>query len=290
MIHLKKIIAWSLTILLMLSMTACRTGSEETTIPPTTNPPGSSGPSRPVMKEPPRLTVSFGGGDTFDAITGTYGWNYDNGDGTTTGIEADSPHPLDLYEQLTPVETTVPFVELQFEVSPQSISVRCWDDTCWGNTQAVPEDAVVSGNMLELKGHGYIYEVIATWTGENLAAHGTVHYVFYIVKHNVQYAHDNPLARTSQSGYCGNTVTRLLIDGTEYAFEGTDSVTLTDLLLHLEYDPDLVCKCLPDLYVETEFGMTYGVSWSGYARCEAGQAALTEEQMAQIRSVVENQT
>jgi len=293
---MKKMISWILTIILMLYMSACNTGSTETTIPPTIDPPGNSGPSKPTMKEPPKLTVSFGPGDSVQATTGTYGWNYDNGDGTMTGIQADSPHPLDLMDHLTPLETTVDTLELQFEVQPQSISVRCWNDSQWGNTGAESQKVSLSGNMLELKEGGYIYEVEATWTGENLAAEGTVHYVFYVIKHSVQFAHDHGLADTPQTvdhpvtGYCGNTITTILMDGKEYSFMGSDSVNLTDILINLNYDPALVCKCLPDFYVETEFGMTYGVSWSGYARCDEGQANLTEEQLDQIRSIVDHQT
>lgn len=267
MIHLKKIISWILTIILMLSMGACSTESTETTMLPTIDPPGNSGPSKPTMKEPPKLTVSFGPGDSFNAANGSYGWSYDNGDGTMSGIKADSPHPLDLMDQLTPMETTVDTLELQFEVQPQSISVRCWNDSLWGNTSAESQKASLSGNMLELKEGGFIYEVEATWTGENLAAEGSVRYVFYIIKHSVQYAHDHNLADTPQTvenpvnEYCGNTITKILIDGIEYSFMGTDSVTLTDILINLEYDPTLVCKCLPDFYVETEFGMTYEATW-----------------------------
>ena len=296
MIPLKKTLSWILSIILMLTISACSTESIETTILPTIDPPGNSGPSKPTMKEPPKLTASFGPGDSFHATTDTYGWNYDNGDGTMTGIQADSPHPLDLMDHLTPLETTVDTLELQFEVQPQSISVRCWNDSQWGNTGAESQKVSLSGNMLELKEGGYIYEVEATWTGENLGAEGSVHYVFYVIKHSVQFAHDHSFTDTPQTvdnpntGYCGNTITTILIDGKEYSFMSTESVTLTDILINLEYDPALICKCLPDFYVETEFGMTYGVSWSGYARCEDGQANLTEEQLDLIRSIVDHQT
>ena len=212
-----------------------------------------------------------------------------------SGIEADSPHPLDLMDHLTPLETTVDMLELQFEVQPQSISVRCWNDSQWGNTGAESQKASLSGNMIELKEGGFIYEVEATWTGENLAAEGTVHYVFYVIKHSVQYAHDHSLADTPQTvdnpitGYCGNTMTTIILDGQEYTFMGSDSVNLTDILINLKYDPALVCKCLPDFYVETEFGMTYGVSWSGYARCEDGQATLTEAQIERMKDILNSQ-
>lgn len=88
-------------------------------------------------------------------------------------------------------------------------------------------------------------------------------------------------------GYCGNTRTVIRISGQEYPFIGNDSITLTDLLRHLDYSPHKVCKCLPEFKVETEFG-SYGIHLGqGYARCEAGQAALTREQVATIRHILD---
>ena len=90
------------------------------------------------------------------------------------------------------------------------------------------------------------------------------------------------------TGYCGNTVTEVVLNDETFSFWGGDSVTLTDILIHLNYDPDQICRCLPEFTVNTEFGGGYGVSLSGaYARCEAGQAALTAEQLEQIRGILE---
>lgn len=90
------------------------------------------------------------------------------------------------------------------------------------------------------------------------------------------------------SGYCGNTVTEVTLDGETYSFRGDDSVTLTDIVINLAYDPAAVCKCLPEFTVDTEFGDGYGVNLSeSYARCEAGQAPLTAEQTETIRGIVE---
>ena len=78
------------------------------------------------------------------------------------------------------------------------------------------------------------------------------------------------------SGYCGNTVTTVHLGGQDYSFWGGDSVTLTDILISLAYDPSQVCRCLPEFTVDTEFGSGYGVNLAqSYARCESGQAALT---------------
>ena len=90
------------------------------------------------------------------------------------------------------------------------------------------------------------------------------------------------------SGYCGNTVTTVHLNGQDYSFWGSDSVTLTDILINLAYDPGQVCRCLPEFTADTEFGGGYGVNLTeSYARCEAGQAALTAEQTDAIRGILE---
>ena len=91
------------------------------------------------------------------------------------------------------------------------------------------------------------------------------------------------------SGYCGNTQTTIYFeDGSSHTFMYGHSVTLTDILVNLDYDPDKMCKCLPEYKVDTEFGKDYGISLSGsYARCEKEQAELTEEQIETIKKIIE---
>ena len=108
---------------------------------------------------------------------------------------------------------------------------------------------------------------------------------------------DHDLAEAPQTvddpvtGYCGNTVTTIDLDGKTYSFEGSDSVNLTDVLINLKYDPMKVCRCLPEFTVTTELGGPYGVNLSqGYARCSDGQADLTEEQVELIWEILNNQT
>ena len=51
---------------------------------------------------------------------------------------------------------------------------------------------------------------------------------------------DHDLAEAPQTaddpvtGYCGNTVTTIDLDGKIYSFEGSDSVNLTDVLINLK--------------------------------------------------------
>lgn len=89
------------------------------------------------------------------------------------------------------------------------------------------------------------------------------------------------------SGYCGNTVTEVTLDGETYSFWGSDSVALTDVLINLAYDPDHICRCPVEFTVDTEFGDGYGVNLTeSFARCEAGQAALTAKQAEAIQGIL----
>ncbi len=90
------------------------------------------------------------------------------------------------------------------------------------------------------------------------------------------------------SGYCGSTVTEVTLGGKTYSFRGGGSVALTDIVVNLAYDPEAVCRCLPEFTVDTEFGDGYGVNLTeSCVRCEAGQAPLTAEQVETIREVLE---
>ena len=90
-------------------------------------------------------------------------------------------------------------------------------------------------------------------------------------------------------GYCGNIVTTVKLDGEEYSFMYDDSVALTDILTNqLTYDPDLICRCIAPITVETEPGSLYYVNLEErFARCDAGQAALTEVQTQTIRDILD---
>lgn len=133
-----------------------------------------------VLHTPPALTLFYHGG-TVEAYLGTYCWNYDKGDGTWGGICADALHPLDCQKLLQPIITSELYAELQFAKSPDSITVRCWHDSQWGNSEARAEEITAYGSIFELKPGGYIYEISAAWNENGDACHGTAHYSFYVV-------------------------------------------------------------------------------------------------------------
>ncbi len=90
--------------------------------------------------------------------------------------------------------------------------------------------------------------------------------------------------------YCGNTlttVTSLFNEGEEYSFIGGDSITLTDILLRLDYKKEDICRCMGEYLIETEFGK-YNVNLrEAYARNGEGQAALNDEQVEKINAIIE---
>lgn len=93
---------------------------------------------------------------------------------------------------------------------------------------------------------------------------------------------ENPI-----SGYCGNTVTEVVLDGETYSFWGDDSVRLTDLVINLNYADD-TCRCLPEFTVNTEFGDGYGVNLSQhYVRLGEHQSPITEEQAETIQGILD---
>lgn len=132
-----------------------------------------------LLKEPPALIVESGG-KSYDALRGSYSWHYPNGDGTNTGLEADSPHPLECKDLLHLLETAETTATLRFREEPNAIlNVRCWSDEHWSEPTDDSEAVAVTGNEIELKPGGYIYEVMAKWDTESDCG-GTAYYSFYM--------------------------------------------------------------------------------------------------------------
>ena len=95
-------------------------------------------------------------------------------------------------------------------------------------------------------------------------------------------------AENALSGYCGNTSVTVSLNGNAYTVSGSDAVTLTSILESLDYTPENLCTCPVQFTVTTESGMEYEVDPAAYfARCDAGQAALTQQQADAIQKVVD---
>lgn len=92
----------------------------------------------------------------------------------------------------------------------------------------------------------------------------------------------------TEDGYCGNTSVTVTLGGSAYTLSGSNAVTLTAILENLDYTSDDICSCSAEFTVETEIGTEYEVNLTEYfARCDAGQAALTQKQADAIREIVE---
>lgn len=132
-----------------------------------------------ILEEPPALDIISS--ETYhETLLGTYSWQRKNDDGTFTGIQADSRHPLDCKDSLFPLEMAEITAVLRFTENPDTLSVCCWSDEHWSDIGADSERVAVEGYQIELKPGGYIYEVRAKWDTEKSGYGGTAYYSFYV--------------------------------------------------------------------------------------------------------------
>ena len=107
-----------------------------------------------ILKEPPWLAV-ISDNTSCSALLGSYSWQYLNDDGTSTGMEADSVHPLECKDLLVLLETTDTTATLRFQEEPDAIlNVRCWSDEHWSfwgfeDSYAYPDEYYI---LSELEG------------------------------------------------------------------------------------------------------------------------------------------
>lgn len=109
------------------------------------------------------------------------------------------------------------------------------------------------------------------------------------IDHSHRFAGEGDPGEDVPSGYCGNLITTVYMDGTEYSLTGADGMAITDILTNLDYDPDAVCRCMAEFTVDTELLTDIEVNLTqGFARCEKGQAALTEKQAGILQKIIDN--
>lgn len=153
---------------------------------------------------PPELIIVCGG-EQITALKGTYSWEYKNEDGTCTGIEVDSMHPLESKEYMSDLPLTYSYISaidafkayLQFGIVPDDVEIRYWSTDCWNESTAeskeldiqaetVFEDGKnITSHSAKLLEGNYIYEVVAKWSSSEEYS-GTVHYSFYTVMGNYE--------------------------------------------------------------------------------------------------------
>jgi len=107
------------------------------------------------------------------------------------------------------------------------------------------------------------------------------------IDHSHRFAEETEEDKPAE-GYCGNMLTTISVAREVFTISGSDSVTMTDILTNLNYDPDQTCRCMAEFTVDTEMLTDIHVNLTeGFARCEKGQAALTEEQAKTIQEIID---
>ena len=126
--------------------------------------------------EPPHLEVS-NGNVTVTAWRGTCSWLVENDDGTGSGINTDTMHPLDCKEGIPSLKMTKKgTLTFSFEEAPTSITVRRYrlNSSDYDAYEEIP----VEDGTIEVKPGKFLYEVIVTWNHPNKPYSGTVYYAF----------------------------------------------------------------------------------------------------------------
>ena len=133
-----------------------------------------------IPETPPALGIIYDGEKSIDANAETYCWTYIDSDGKATGICADALHPLESKKYMKKCTASSDKIKVVFPIEPDSVTVRCWPESEWDKTDAVPEGIKVVNGEFTLKKGGYIYLVSGVWeTGKLKGSH--VSYSFYAV-------------------------------------------------------------------------------------------------------------
>ena len=162
---MKNLLSLLLPLALALSLTAC----------------GEKSADEAARQTPPALTVTSANACSVTLKSSSYDWTYTQGLQSMTVI-ACGAHPLDENcRDITPV-LEMPFtasaayfytVTLDFgDNSPDSVSLRYWNDACWGDTEAQAEtlsaqrqdDGTYTVEMIPSVG---IFAVDALWDGSS---------------------------------------------------------------------------------------------------------------------------
>ena len=162
---MKKLLSLLLPLALVLSLAAC----------------GEKSADEAARQTPPTLTVTSANACSVTLKSSSYDWTYTQGLQSMTDI-ACGAHPLDeTSRDITPV-LGMPFavsaayfytVTLDFsDNSPDSVSLRYWNDACWGDTEAQAETLSAQRQdngtfRAELPQSDGIFAVDALWDGSS---------------------------------------------------------------------------------------------------------------------------
>lgn len=104
-------------------------------------------------------------------------------------------------------------------------------------------------------------------------------------EHRHGFAEEQEPAETSAGAFGEVTV---FLGKETHILEGEDAARVAEILAGLEYDPVRLCRCMAEFTVETEHMPAVQINLQqAFARCETGQADLTEAQVMTLRAVLE---
>lgn len=110
-----------------------------------------------------------------------------------------------------------------------------------------------------------------------------------MIDHSHRFAEKAQTVDDPVEGYCGNMLTTIYLDEMNFTLAGSYSVAITDILINLDYDKDQICRCMAEFTVDTETLADIQVNLTkAFARCEKGQATLTEEQTQILQDIIDN--
>lgn len=147
--------------------------------------------SSTLWDTPPALTITWGDSSAA-ALSCGYSLTFTDENGEMTSVIADSAHPLQCRDLMTPLSVpgTGITAQLQFELAPDVVEARCWTADHWDGQDegsipvdiAAAETETADGSWsvsyaVNLLPGEYIYEICARW-GEESPCQGTAYYCF----------------------------------------------------------------------------------------------------------------
>lgn len=212
--------------------------------------------AKPAPTEPPELTVANAQGASITAMGGSYDWDYDLGNGQRSGAIACGAHPLDeICRDMTPILEIPVAVSASFHYTvtldfggyaPQSVSLRFWNEQCWGDTEAKPEKLFAERQdngayTVELIPSIGVFAVDASWDAEDYK--GTATYTFCTKAEGSEELHPGAVLSIGESEDIRKIDISWLSGGVSVQAVGqTSQITVQeDATAELAEDEKLVC-------------------------------------------------
>ena len=238
--------------------------------------------------EPPELTVANAQGASITAMGGSYDWDYDLGNGQRSGAIACGAHPLDeICRDMTPILEMPVAVSASFHYTvtldfggyaPQSVSLRFWNEQCWGDTEAKPEKLFAERQdngayTVELVPSIGVFAVDASWDAEDYK--GTATYTFCTKAAEADELHPGAVLSIGESEDIRKIDISWLSGGVSVQAVGqTSQITVQeDATAELAEDEKLVCTVDGDTLRIRFLGDAYRGSYDGEKYLDVGLPA-----------------